>query len=324
MEAKKRWIVSFAISILFLFVCGMISLSVGPAGILIFPSDAYEKSILFDIRLPRVLLGFAAGGGLSLSGLLLQGVFKNVLVEPYTLGISGGAALFVSFSVLLRLDEKLGSAGLSLAGFLGSLFVLLAILLISSRRYFRREELLLTGVMISFICSSFIMLLFALFRSEDVHKIIFWMMGTLQEDKKSLIFFLCAFSLLSLLISYIFCLDLNALQLGEEEASNLGIDVYRVKRILLCVSSILTGITVSITGIIGFVGLLVPHIMRLFYGTDHRFLLSLSFFFGSAFLILCDTISRTILEPAELPVGVITGIIGGFFFLFLLLGKNGK
>lgn len=309
-------------SILFLFLCAIYSLLVGPAGILLFPSDDYERAILMNIRLPRVLLGFAAGGSLSLSGLLLQGVFRNVLVEPYTLGISGGAALFVALSIIARLDEIFGPFALSVAGFAGSLFVILTILFLSSRRYFKKEELLLCGVMISFISSSFVMLCFALIRSEDVHRIIFWMMGSLQEENKKLILFLCSLSVFSLFVSYFFSLDLNALQLGEEEAAYLGIDVFRVKRLLLFISSILTGITVSVTGVIGFVGLLVPHVMRLFFGPDYRFLLFSSFLFGSAFLIVCDTFSRTLIKPAELPVGVITGIVGGSLFLFLLLRRR--
>ncbi|MCX7856564.1 MAG: iron ABC transporter permease [Deltaproteobacteria bacterium] len=321
-EKKKKLLISLVGSFLILLICVFSSIIVGPAGMVLLPKDIYEEAILFDLRLPRVLLGFAAGGSLSLSGLLLQGIFRNALVEPYTLGISGGAAIFVAISIITRLDEIFGSFFLSVAGFVGSFVVLLIILFLSSRKHLKKEELLLSGVMISFVCSSFIMLLFAIVRSEDVHRIIFWMMGTLQEDKRGMILFLSLVSVFFLLMSYLFSVDLNALQLGEEEASHLGVDVFRIKRILLILSSVLTGITVSITGIIGFVGLLVPHVMRLFFGSDHRFLVFSSFFFGSSFLIVCDTISRILIRPAELPVGVITGIFGGSLFLYLLLRRK--
>lgn len=321
-EKKRKWYLSLIASIFILLLSAISSLFLGPAGFVLFPSDSYERAILFDIRLPRILLGFAAGGSLSLSGLLLQGIFRNALVEPYTLGISGGAALFVALTIVTRLDEIFGSFFLSISGFVGSLFVLFFILSLSSKRYLKKEELLLSGVMISFISSSFIMLFFALVRSEDVHRIIFWMMGTLQEEKKGVIFLLSFFSIFFLFVSYLFSFDLNALQLGEEEASHLGVDVFKTKRVILAISSFLTGITVSVTGIIGFVGLLVPHLMRIIFGSDHRFLLFSSFLFGSSFLIVCDTISRTIIKPAELPVGVITGIVGGSLFLYLLLRKK--
>lgn len=322
MEKKRKWLISLFFSLFFLLLCGIGSLVTGPAGFLFFPSDQYERAILLNIRLPRVLLGFAAGGSLSLSGLLLQGIFRNPLVEPYTLGISGGAALFVALSIVARLDEIFGQFAISVAGFAGSLLVILTILTLSSKRHLKKEELLLSGVMISFISSSFVMLCFSLLRSEDVHRIIFWMMGTLQEEKKEFILFLSFLSLLSLFVSQFFSLHLNALQLGEEEAAHLGIDVFRVKRFLLFMSSILTGVTVSITGIVGFVGLLIPHLMRLLFGSDYRFLLFSSFLFGSSFLIVCDTLSRTLIKPAELPVGVITGIVGGSLFLFLLLRRK--
>ncbi|MCS7281616.1 MAG: iron ABC transporter permease [Desulfobacterota bacterium] len=321
-DKKKKWLISIIASVLVLIGSSFVSLIIGPAGMIILPSGNSEETIFFDIRLPRVVLGFGAGGSLSLSGLLLQGIFKNPLMEPYTLGISGGAAFFVALGIMLGLEEMIGITSLPFFGFLGSLFVLFVIYIIASKRFFNKEEVLLSGVMISFISASLIMLFFALAKSEEIHRIIFWMMGTLQEERKELVFLLPIVALSFLFLSYLFSVDLNALQLGEEEASRLGVNVLRTKRTILLISSVLTGMTVSITGIIGFVGLVVPHIMRKLFGPDYRLLFFSSFFFGGAFLNLCDVLSRTIIKPSELPVGVITGIVGGSLFLYLIVRKK--
>jgi len=306
---KLKWLSFLFLSILFLLFVSMLSFIVGPSFVSPFSKDPFERAILYEIRLPRILLGFGA---------ILQGIFRNGLVEPYTLGISGGAVIGVCIGLVLSVQRIIGFFPLPAFGFLGSLSVLFVLLYLSGRRALRREELLLSGVMISFISSSLVLLFFALLRIEEIHKIMFWMMGSLQEEDTVLIASIAFLSLLGLFASYIFSFDLNALALGEEEAMHLGINVLRTKRLLLLLSSFLTGLTVSITGIIGFVGLVIPHTMRLLLGSDYRFLLFSSFFFGASFLILCDTIARTIISPSELPVGVVTGVIGGTLFLYLL------
>jgi iron complex transport system permease protein len=283
-----------------------------------------EYSILFDIRLPRIILGMAIGGALSLAGVILQGLFRNPLVEPYTMGISGGAALGVSLAIILRLYQSIGLITLPLAGFLGAILVIALIYTINIRRKtLKIQGLLLTGVMISFISSSFIMLIMAVSRAEDLHGIIFWIMGSLEEPSWFLIKLALFASLTGLALSYIFWKDLNALRLGEEEAAHLGINTERAKRALFVLASLLTGCAVSVGGIIGFVGLIVPHLMRMFIGSDHRILLAGSFLGGASFLIFCDTLARIIVAPSELPVGVITGILGGSFFIYALT-KKGK
>jgi len=280
-------------------------------------------SILFDLRLPRIVLGFAIGGGLSLAGVILQGMFRNPLVEPYTLGISGGAALGVCLNIVLRLPDKIGIISFPLFGFLGAILVITIIYLLSIKRgILRIPTLLLTGVMVSFIASSLIMLAMAITRTEDLHGIVFWIMGSLAEADWWLIKAMVLVSIISMVISYFFSLDLNALSLGEEEAMHLGLNIEKSKRLLFLISALLTGCSVSIGGIIGFVGLLVPHFMRMLVGSDHRILLIASFLGGGAFLILCDTLARTIISPLELPVGVITGIIGGILFIYALTKKE--
>jgi iron complex transport system permease protein len=307
------------------------SLSVGSAGIpvkkiislILEGKGTTEYSILFDIRLPRIILGFAIGGSLSLAGVILQGMFRNPLVEPYTLGISGGAALGVCLNIILRLDRTLGILSMPVCGFLGAILVILLVYSLSLKRgILKIQEILLTGVMISFISSSLIMLIMATSRTEDLHGIVFWIMGSLEEPNWLLIKLMASISILGLIVSYLFCLDLNALSLGEEEAIHLGIDIEKVKKMLFLLASLLTGFSVSIAGIIGFVGLVVPHFVRMFVGGDHKILLVSSFLCGAGFLIFCDTLARTIIAPMELPVGVITGILGGSLFIYALTKRQ--
>lgn len=284
-----------------------------------------ELSILLDIRLPRILLGFAVGGALSLSGVLLQGIFRNPLVEPYTLGISGGAAIGACLNIVLRLNRVLGFFSLPLCGFLGAVLVILIVYSLSVRRgVLKTQGLLLSGVMISFISSSLVMLIMSISRAEDLHGIVFWIMGSLEEPNWVLIKLALGMAVFGLAVSYIFCRGLNALSLGEEEALHLGINVERTKHLLFIIASLLTGFSVAIAGVIGFVGLVVPHFVRMFIGDDHRILLAGSFICGAAFLIFCDTLSRIIIAPMELPVGVITGILGGSIFIYVLTKRQVK
>lgn len=282
-----------------------------------------EYAILFEVRLPRILLGFAVGGGLAISGVILQGMFRNPLVEPYTLGISGGAALGVCLNVVAGGASILGPLATPASGFFGALGSIFLVYAISVRGGgISLARLLLIGVMVSFMASSVIMLLMAVTRTEDLHGIIFWIMGSLEEPNPFLIKAVLAISLGGMLLSLFYAVDLNALSLGEEEAFHLGVDVDRVKKAIFVIASLLTGCCVAVAGIIGFVGLVVPHLMRLLVGGDHRILLLASYIAGAAFLILCDTMARLVIAPMELPVGVITGLVGGGLFIYALSKKK--
>jgi len=282
-----------------------------------------EYAILFEVRLPRILLGFAVGGGLAISGVILQGMFRNPLVEPYTLGISGGAALGVCLNIVVGGADVLGPLATPVCGFVGAVGVIFLVYAISTRRGgIRLSRLLLIGVMVSFMASSLIMLLMAVTKTEDLHGIIFWIMGSLDEPNPFLIKAVLIISLIGMLLSFIYAVDLNALSLGEEEASYLGVEVERVKRAIFIIASLLTGCCVAVSGVIGFVGLVVPHLMRLLVGGDHRVLLVASYISGAAFLILCDTVARVVIAPMELPVGVITGLVGGGLFIYALSRKS--
>jgi iron complex transport system permease protein len=333
-SSQKQKLVRWVGWVLFLIVLvsaiSFLSLCIGSGGFyfkeLIFTMPAKgsaEYAILFDIRLPRIILGFAVGGALSLAGVLLQGMFRNPLVEPYTLGISGGAALGVALSIVFKIAKHFGVVFMPIAGFLGAIVVIALLYSLSvKKRILKMYELLLCGVMLSFICSSFLMLIMAVSKVTDLHGIVFWMMGSLEEPNTVLVWATVIASLLGLIVSYFFCFDLNALLLGEEEALHLGVNIERTKKFIFVTASLLTGISVSVAGIIGFVGLLVPHLVRMFVGNDYRILNIASFLLGGAFLILCDTLARVIISPLELPVGVITGILGGSLFIYTILKKR--
>ena len=322
------WILVLALAVV---IISAWSLSCGPAAIplkrllalISAGASGSEQSIIFDIRLPRILLGLAVGGALSLAGVILQGMFRNPLVEPYTLGISGGAALGVCLNIVFKLHYVLGFFSLPLFGFLGAALVISLVYALALKKgSLRIQNLLLIGVMISFISSSLIMLIMALARGRDLYTIIFWIMGSLQQSSWLLIKGLLLVSVLGLVLAYLFCHHLNALSLGEEQALHLGINIERTKRTLFILASLLTGFSVAAAGIIGFVGLVVPHFVRMFSGENHRLLLVGSFFCGAGFLVFSDTIARTIIAPAELPVGVVTGILGGSLFIYALTKRK--
>lgn len=287
--------------------------------------ESMEYTILSQIRIPRVILGIAVGGALSLAGVLLQGVYRNPLVEPYTLGISGGASLGVAFAIVFGLHRLIGSFVLPVFGFSGAALIIFLVYTISSRSgRVNIQSMLLTGVMVSFIASSSMMLLMAITSSENLHGIIFWIMGSLDEPDLSLIYITLAIAILTLLVSYLFVQPLNALRLGEEKAKHLGINTDTAIKLLFLMASLLAGICVAVAGVIGFVGLIIPHLMRLLVGSDYRILLVSSFFSGAIFLVLSDVIARTIISPNELPIGVITGIVGGIVFLLMMSRQKNR
>jgi len=324
-----KWGITFSILLIILFSVSLIALSMGTMNIsmdqliwiLFNQIDSTEYTILMEIRLPRILVGIAVGGALSLAGVILQAVFRNPLVEPYTLGISGGAALGVSISIVFSLNQ-LYAMSLPFFGMIGAGCVILSIYSLNAFGVIHNmQRLLLIGVMISFISNSLFMLIISLSKSEQMHIIMFWTMGSLEEPNRVLVYTLLIVSLLGCMITSIYSVDLNILSLGEEDAFHLGLHVERVRNILLIMASILTGFSVSISGIIGFVGLVVPHFVRLFFGSDHRTVIIASYITGGIFLILCDLLARTIISPMELPVGIVTGLVGGLIFIYALVKK---
>jgi iron complex transport system permease protein len=287
--------------------------------------NGVKYSIISNIRIPRILLGFSVGGALSLSGVILQGVYRNPLVEPYTLGISGGAALGVALTIVFGFNLSIGSFMLPFSGFAGAFSVIFLVYFLGfGRNQLNINRMLLIGVMISFMASSAMMFLMSITTTENLNSIVFWVMGSLDEPDMFLIKIVFYTSIAGLLISYLFANQLNALRLGETKAKHLGINTGLTIRILFITASLLTGICVSVVGVIGFVGLVIPHLLRLIIGSDYRILMLSSFIGGSIFIILCDLISRTIIAPNELPIGVITGMIGGLVFIVVLIRTKTK
>jgi len=304
----------------------LLSLTVGEVKFTLFDlreiiqnKDGLEYTVLSKIRFPRIILGLAVGGSLSLAGVILQGIYRNPLVEPYTLGISGGAALGVAITIVFGLHLTLGAFMLPLSGFVGSLVIIFLVYFLGIRRSnFNINNMLLIGVMISFMASSTMMFLMSTTTSENLHSIVFWIMGSLDEPNLMLVKTVFYASLSGLVIAFLFSRSLNALRLGQARAKHLGINTGFAIRVLFVVASLLTGICVSVAGVIGFVGLVIPHMLRLIVGSDFRILLISSFLGGSTFIILCDVVARTIISPNELPIGVITGMVGGLVFIIVL------
>ena len=287
--------------------------------------DSMESAILTKIRIPRLILAFSIGGALSLIGAILQGIFRNPLVEPYTLGISGGASLGVALVIVSGIGLSGTLFALPVAGFAGALLTILLVYFLGIRKGAGNvNRMLLIGVMISFISSSLLMFLMSVSTTEGLHSILFWTMGSLDESNRSLIILVLTVSLAGLVFSNLFSHQLNALRLGEDRARHLGVNSSLMIKLMFVVTSLLAGICVSVAGVIGFVGLVIPHLIRMLVGSDYRILLTGSFLGGSFFLIVCDVIARTIIAPNELPVGVITGIIGGVVFIVILAREKKK
>lgn len=331
----SRWILFVVLMVVFDGLAAWLALSVGELNLgftelihVLFGTEGAEdltRQLILQVRLPRVILGFAVGGSLSLSGVLLQGIYRNPLVEPYTLGISGGASLGVALVIVLGLHHLIGPFLLPVAGFTGAVLIIILVYSVShSRGVLNINNMLLTGVMISFIASSGMMFLMAVTSADNLHGIIFWIMGSLDEGNTTLIGWTLIIGLLILVVSYVFVQPLNALRLGEEKARHLGIDTQNTIRVIFIMASLLAGISVAIAGVIGFVGLIIPHILRMIFGSDYRLLLIGSFLSGGAFVVLSDLVARTIIAPNELPIGVITGLVGGLIFIILMRQKQQK
>ena len=277
--------------------------------------------IVMQIRIPRVLFAFLAGSGLALCGMVFQAMFHNPLATPFTLGVASGASLGAALYVYLGLSFSLiGIDGGTFSAFLGALLAISFVYSISRLRTgFSTETLLLTGVAISFFFSSLILLTQYLSNVTDSFRILRWLMGSLSTVGYSDVLQLTPFIGITVAVVLWLSRELNLLLAGDEIALSRGVAVNAIRYILFITTSLCVGAIVALCGPIGFVGMMVPHICRLLIGNDHRWLIPASLLFGGAFLIVCDTIARLIIAPAEIPVGVITTLLGGPFFLWLLI-----
>ena len=293
-----------------------------PLDSILHPGDGGVKADIFwKIRVPRVLAALCAGAALALCGMAFQALFRNPLATPFTLGVSSGAAFgaaaYVKFGLAFSL---LGISGRAIGSFTGALFAISFVYgLTRARRGFSTATMLLAGVAVSFFFSSII--LFIQYLSDFTHSflIIRWLMGGLEVVGYNPVITMAPFLIIGSAVVFSLTHELNLMTTGEEIALSRGVNVSHVKTILFFVTSLMVGGVVSVCGPIGFVGMMIPHICRLLIGPDHRYLAPATFMFGGMYLIICDTVSRTIIAPADIPVGVITALFGGPFFLWLLL-----
>lgn len=329
--ASKVIRVSF-ILILVLFLSVLLSLVIGAADIGLlrglkgllygwhegsaFLTDS-EKTILFSVRLPRILFAAIVGASLSSAGVVFQGLLRNPLAEPFILGVSGGAAVGAIAGILLGIAAL--PFGLPLLAFLGSAVTVILVFLVGKGKSgINSHTLLLAGVIINAFFSAIIMFLISISSSADLHTITFWLMGDLSIAYSREIVVAGVFLMVSFLVVYAYARPLNLIIGGEETAMQLGVNVEWTKIVLFLAGSFMTAVAVSFAGIIGFVGLIVPHMMRMLLGSDHRLLMPASFLFGATFLVVADTIARVMIPHAELPVGVVTALCGAPYFIYLL------
>ena len=286
-----------------------------------FAVDPMYESIVLTIRLPRVLLAGLIGASLAIAGTAFQGLLKNPLADPYTLGVSSGASLGAVIVLYLGISlPGLASFTLPVLSIVFAFFTILLVLLFArlASRSMSVATIILTGIIFNSFIGSFISLLIAL-SGNELRQIIGWLLGSVSMRGWEYIQLLLPFFLIGSLILILNRDELNVLSFGEEKAKHLGVYVQRSKLWILLAASMLTGAAVAVSGTIGFVGLVIPHLTRLLWGTNHKHLLPLSMLIGAGFLIVADLVSRTIISPSELPIGVITSIIGAPVFAFLLL-----
>jgi len=279
------------------------------------------ETILFDIRLPRIVLAALVGGALATSGATYQGLLRNPLADPYLIGISAGAALGATIAIIFNVDIW---SAVSLFAFFGAMAATLGIYaLAQSGGHATPTTLILAGVALGAFLSAITS--FLMFKSDSAFRtfqIVAWMMGSFSLSNWQQVLVLLPYLAVGWVVLYLHARYLNVLQLGETQAQQLGVPVERVTLTLVVATSLVTAAAVAVSGLIGFVGLIIPHTVRLLWGPDHRFLLPMSALIGAIFLIIADTLARTLLAPTELPVGIITAFCGAPFFLYLLRRKR--
>lgn len=320
MRRSTLWLpILVALNVLiFLLALGWGSTSLNPLDVLSGDSAPWQSTILYDLRLPRAVAAFAVGGMLALAGVLMQVLLRNPLAEPYVLGISGGAAV----AALAALTLGLGSWWVSGSAFMGSLAsMLLVFLLGGGRGYGRGDRLLLTGVVIAAGWGAGISLLLVLGPDQSLRGMLFWLMGDLSRPVAP--WWALPILLLALIAAWIMAPALDLLARGDDQAAVLGVETHRLRAACYLTASFLTACAVTLAGPIGFVGLVVPHLMRQWLGAGHRILLPASLLAGGALLMLADTFARTIIAPRQLPVGVLTAAVGVPLFLYLLRRRGG-
>lgn len=280
------------------------------------------STIVLKIRLPRVLLAGLVGFALSLGGVVFQALLRNPLADPFILGVSSGSAFGAVLGILLDFGLHLGVPAMSFGGAL--LSIVLLILLSARKMGMESSSILLTGVIINAFFTAVIMFFISITTDSRLHTMLFWLYGDLSQSHFSESALLAPAVLLASFVLYAFARDLNLITVGEDTALHMGVEVEKAKWVCFLLVSVVIGLVVSFSGLIGFVGLIIPHLGRMAFGSDHRLLIPVSCLGGAIFLIASDTLARTIISPSELPVGVITAFMGAPFFITLLRKKGSQ
>jgi len=283
-----------------------------------------QESIIIHIRMPRVLGGALVGVALAAAGVAYQGIFRNPMADPYTIGAMGGASFGAAVAIVLGIGVALLGVNtvpiFAFVGALGAVFLVYAISREGSR--VPVTTLLLSGLTVTIFFNALVTYL-KLIAGDKLHALTFWIMGGFTYTNWTDVTSIFPFIIIGTAVIYLYARDLNILVLGEEQAQHLGVELEKVKKILLASGALMTAAAVSISGLIGFVGLIIPHLTRILIGPDHRILLPTSAIMGASFMMICDALARVIIAPSELPVGVITAVSGGPFFIYLLRRKRG-
>lgn len=280
--------------------------------------------VVWLIRMPRIVLAIAVGVGLSVVGIVMQAIVKNPLADPYILGVSSGASLGATLAVVLGIGSSFGSNSLGIMGFIGAFGVSILVLIISNIGGRSNSiKLLLAGMALSYVCSSFSS--FLVYISDDSQKlktITFWLMGSLAGAKWNEIVIIMPIIILGVIFFMTQYRTLNLMLLGDEVSITLGTDLHKFRIIYLVITSLMIGLLVYVSGMIGFVGLIIPHIVRMIFGTDHKKIIPISALLGAIILIWADVLSRALIKGTEIPIGIVISIIGSPLFVWLMIKKN--
>lgn len=321
--------IAYAVSICVLIAAVIAGVTIGTVSIPVSTlwnrqADPALSNILWNIRMPRVVLAGLVGASLAIAGAAFQGLLKNPLADPYTLGVSSGASVGAVITLFFGISiPVLGVFTLPVFSMAGAFITMLAVIGFAKLvdRSMKMETIILTGIIFSSFLGSIISLMIAL-TGEELRQIIGWILGSVSMRGWDYVNMALPFILIGTLLLWLNRRELNALIFGEERAKHLGVNVKNRKMMILAGGSILTGAAVAVSGTIGFIGLVVPHMIRLVSGADHRQLLPLSFLNGATLLVLCDLLSRTIIAPTELPIGVITAFLGAPVFAFIFFKQR--
>ena len=322
----KKLIIIIPVLMLVLFISMYIGVSLGSthSGMTSAFQSLFEPekitsllgTIIWRIRFPRVLMAALVGATLSLGGLVFQALLRNPLAEPYILGISGGSAIGAIIGILLGFSRFPGVCTMAFIGSVATLVLILA--MASGQTILKQDSLLLSGVMVNAFCSAVIMFLLSMTHDSRLHNIIFWLMGDFSMTGLSQVGILAAINFPCFLLLFILSHKMNLLLMGKELAQTMGVNFSTLRVILLVSTSLMVSATVSHCGLLGFVGLVMPHLLRMILGSDHRVLVPACLFGGAAYMVVCDTFARVLPQQGEMPAGVITAMIGAPLFIYLL------